>query len=407
MKHSFWAVLFIFLAGCAGTNPLPRGAQQTILGGTGVTWGDERAKINANFTELYARPYTDRTIGFADTDSNWTAAYVGTALEEMDDSINGGVPNSATYKVHWSQLGGVPAGFADGTDDGSTGGTTFPASDGNRYVALNGAWVSITGLFQGASSYLDTLSAGGASGSYVGTSAAGVFGYHPLPAGSVPGGTTTQFQYNDGGVFAGNAGATFNKTTGAATFGGTVTAGASLADGTKYIFAGNGVAITAPVTAGGLSYYNGRWWVANGTNWITRKLSEPDSADTLTNKTVDMAGTGNNFTVPYDLPTTLVNPADTDDPLIDKVKRATILTGMDCIALGGGTISVDVQECNANGASCVTTGATVAACGTTNTNDVTFSNADIAVNNTLKLAIVSISGTVSQVIVKVYGTQVW
>ncbi len=28
-------------------------AQQTILGGSGVTWGDEKVKVNANFTEVY------------------------------------------------------------------------------------------------------------------------------------------------------------------------------------------------------------------------------------------------------------------------------------------------------------------------------------------------------------------
>ena len=31
-------------------------AQQEILGGVGVQWGSERAKINSNFTELYTRP---------------------------------------------------------------------------------------------------------------------------------------------------------------------------------------------------------------------------------------------------------------------------------------------------------------------------------------------------------------
>ncbi len=41
-----------------------------------------------------------------------------------DDSINGGSPNGAGAKVHWSQLLGVPAGFADGSDDGTGGGGT-------------------------------------------------------------------------------------------------------------------------------------------------------------------------------------------------------------------------------------------------------------------------------------------
>lgn len=40
-----------------------------------------------------------------------------------DDSINSGVPNGSGAKVHWSQLLGVPAGFADNSDDGGGGGS--------------------------------------------------------------------------------------------------------------------------------------------------------------------------------------------------------------------------------------------------------------------------------------------
>jgi hypothetical protein len=63
----------------------------------------------------------DDDVAFDDANSDWTATAVGPALEEMVDSINGGTPNSATAKVHWSQLTGVPAGFADNTDDTGSG----------------------------------------------------------------------------------------------------------------------------------------------------------------------------------------------------------------------------------------------------------------------------------------------
>lgn len=66
----------------------------------------------------------DDNVSFDDADSVWTATTIGAALEEMNDSINSGVPNGTGAKVHWSQLLGVPAGFADGTDDGAGGGGT-------------------------------------------------------------------------------------------------------------------------------------------------------------------------------------------------------------------------------------------------------------------------------------------
>lgn len=40
----------------------------------------------------------------------------------LSGSINGGTPNGGGAHVHWSELTGVPAGFADGTDDGGGGG---------------------------------------------------------------------------------------------------------------------------------------------------------------------------------------------------------------------------------------------------------------------------------------------
>jgi hypothetical protein len=63
----------------------------------------------------------DDVMPFDDADNNFTATTVGPAIEELDDVINAGVPNSATAKVDWSELANVPAGFADGSDDGAGG----------------------------------------------------------------------------------------------------------------------------------------------------------------------------------------------------------------------------------------------------------------------------------------------
>jgi hypothetical protein len=63
----------------------------------------------------------DDNVSFDDADSNFAATTIGAAVEELDD-VNGSGPNAADSKVEWSQLTGVPAGFADGSDDGGGGG---------------------------------------------------------------------------------------------------------------------------------------------------------------------------------------------------------------------------------------------------------------------------------------------
>ena len=52
MKKLLLIFLFLALTACAKQAPLPLGAQQNISGGTGVLWGDERVKMNANFAEV-------------------------------------------------------------------------------------------------------------------------------------------------------------------------------------------------------------------------------------------------------------------------------------------------------------------------------------------------------------------
>lgn len=71
----------------------------------------------------------DDLVNFDDADSLWTATKIGPALEEMNESINAGIPNGTGAKVHWSQLLGVPVGFSDGTDDGGGAGGGWSAYD--------------------------------------------------------------------------------------------------------------------------------------------------------------------------------------------------------------------------------------------------------------------------------------
>lgn len=60
-----------------------------------------------------------------------------------DDSINSGVPNGTGARVHWSQLLGVPAGFADGVDADSGGG-------GGTITAVGPAFASGAAFTDGA-----------------------------------------------------------------------------------------------------------------------------------------------------------------------------------------------------------------------------------------------------------------
>lgn len=95
---------------------------------------------DADLDDLADGSLTGTKVAFADTDGLWTAANIQAALEEMNDSINTGVPNGTGAKVHWSQLLGVPAGFADGSDDGAGGTpaaiTVADTTDTTSYVAL-------------------------------------------------------------------------------------------------------------------------------------------------------------------------------------------------------------------------------------------------------------------------------
>ena len=101
-------------AGDSGTAPVSDGAGNIVM--TDI----------ATQSELDAAGGTDDQTGtevsFADSNDDFTATSVGAAIEELiSDNADG--PNSADSKVDWTQLANVPAGFADGTDDGGTGGS--------------------------------------------------------------------------------------------------------------------------------------------------------------------------------------------------------------------------------------------------------------------------------------------
>ena len=65
---------------------------------------------------------TGTSVTFSDPDGVYTATDVENAIVELRSSL-GASPNQSNGKVHWSEIIGVPAGFADNADDGGVGGT--------------------------------------------------------------------------------------------------------------------------------------------------------------------------------------------------------------------------------------------------------------------------------------------
>lgn len=94
------------------------------LDATGVKTELEAVLVLANLQGTLGDAKIDDTltITFPDPDSKFAATTVTAALAELDDNNTIG-PNQADYKLHWSQIGGMPAGFADGDDGGGVPGS--------------------------------------------------------------------------------------------------------------------------------------------------------------------------------------------------------------------------------------------------------------------------------------------
>ena len=119
---------------------LPTGTELNFVDGVTSaiqTQLDGKQASDADLTDLADGSLTGTKVGFADTDNNFTATDVQSAIEELDDVINGGVPNSASAKVDWSELANVPAGFADGSDaDAATAWDAIADAAGNGSVGF-------------------------------------------------------------------------------------------------------------------------------------------------------------------------------------------------------------------------------------------------------------------------------
>jgi hypothetical protein len=369
------ACTLLLITGCSGTSQLsttvdkelgavsdkdlsnlPVGAQQTISGGPGVLWGDEKVKLNANFaevgnlqtlsgvaaaatnlgtftgvtiadsstikaslqsletsvelkqpldadlTDLADGSLTGTKVGFADTDNVFTGTNLQAAIEELNDSINAGVPNGTGAKVHWSQLLGVPAGFADGTDDGAGGGD----------MVYPGAGIPLsTGSAWGTSYSLDIdLTTVSASDD------------------TIPSAKATKALY----------------------------------DSLPVLNFGNGLTETA------------------GTVDVNANVLQRQE----------------NFVVK--------TPVDADDFLLFKAQQAITITDIHVITIGGTSIAVDIQECDSAGANCVTVDAAITATTSGAEDDGTLTNGVIDAGDWLKVVLAAPSGTVDFLTGSIYYT---
>jgi hypothetical protein len=169
----------------------------------------------------------------------------------------------------------------------------------------------------------------------------------------------------------------------------------------------------------------------------TTTLIGRDTTDTLTNKTYDAGGTGNVFTIEdgtgvstsgsgqlkldtsadqliyqgsaakvldprQTLSVVVLSPATTDDPFIFKAPYGMTITDIDCIVGAATNTVIQVEECDATGASCTDVDATDITCDTDGAaDDGSLSNASIDANDWVHLDIVSVSGTPGQVSVTI------
>ena len=87
-------------------------------------------------------------VPIADASDRYTSTELESALIDEAASENGSGPNASNGKIHWTQLLGVPTGFADGTDDGGS----YPGvtTDGSNGLTITGDVGAVDGNFSGS-----------------------------------------------------------------------------------------------------------------------------------------------------------------------------------------------------------------------------------------------------------------
>lgn len=110
---------------------------------------------------------------------------------------------------------------------------------------------------------------------------------------------------------------------------------------------------------------------------------------------------------PWAIPKTVFDSVTVEDPatesvLLFKAPYPLVIEGVDCVSVGGTSSDIDIQECDANGGTCVDIDTTPITCGLTNTaDDGTISDPDIDAGDYVRLNIGTVTGSVTQLNVTV------
>lgn len=150
-------------------------------------------------------------------------------------------------------------------------------------------------------------------------------------------------------------------------------------------------------------------WDADLDNWAAKAAPTGDvlgtnDAQSPTNKTLD-ANSNVLSNMPIGVPVTITAPTDADDLIIFRAARATTLTSVLCIAEGTTqSISLDIQECDSDGASCATVLSSAVTCDG-GSDAATISDTALASTGTLRMVLGAPSGTVDSLFVDIQATQ--
>lgn len=140
-------------------------------------------------------------------------------------------------------------------------------------------------------------------------------------------------------------------------------------------------------------------------------LLTPANTKTLTNTTLNTAGTGNDITVPLNglLDDSITTPADADDLIYAWTEHALILTKIYCVAQGTTpSITITLQECDDATCAAPSTIENAITCdGGLDEDDGTLTDGSIAAGAFIKILFGAPTGTVTSLKWSVKGTQVW
>ena len=145
--------------------------------------------------------------------------------------------------------------------------------------------------------------------------------------------------------------------------------------------------------------------------------TDPQSTDILwivdnpggtpNDESITLANVGKGITRKDSFRIALEDPADADSFLVDKAGQAMTVTRIDCIvdpADSSESVVITFQECDSSGDTCTTTIESVT-CTNGGANSTTIDDASIASGNWINFDVGTVTGTVSELTVKLYYTE--